>query len=60
MVTRDDMVYQVAETLGTDGTDEAVNAVVDALQAKFGTVDVDTIDTEAYWNIVLGLDVLGD
>jgi hypothetical protein len=50
--TDQDMRTQVTATLdGTDGEHD-VNAIVDEIQAKFGTVDVGSVDVEVYWDIV--------
>lgn len=52
IVTNLDMIEFVNATLGTDADDFDVEAIVDDLQARYGTVDLDTIDDEAFWTVV--------
>lgn len=52
-VTDHDMRDQVAETLGADGSDFDVPAIVNELQSEYGTVHIDTIEHDAYWAIVM-------
>lgn len=58
MVTDHDMRDQVAESLGSEGADLDVHAIVDELQRKYGTVHIDTIDHDEYWAIVMKHDTL--
>ena len=52
MITDHDMRNQVAETLGSEGADFDVPAIVDELQREYGTVHIDTIEHDAFWAIV--------
>lgn len=51
--TDHDMRNQVAETLGSEGDQYDVPGIVDELQARYGTVHIDAIDTAWYWTVVL-------
>lgn len=47
-----DMREQVATSLGADASDHTVPAIVDELQANFGTVPIDDIPDADYWSTV--------
>ena len=49
-VTDADMRAQVTEALGADVVDFDVPWIVECLQRRFGTVDIDTINTEEFWH----------
>lgn len=53
-VTDRDMRDQVRLSLGSDVADYDVHAIVEELQASFGTVSTETIEHDAYWAIVAG------
>lgn len=52
MTTDSDMRNQVCETLGAESADFDVTAIVDDIQRAYGTVDVGTIPSDAFWTIV--------
>lgn len=52
IVTNLDMIAFVNAALNTDADDFNVEAIVDDLQARYGTVDPETIDDEAFWAVV--------
>ena len=47
-----DLRRQVIESLAGDEAEYNICAIVDAIQAKYGTVRIDAIEREEYWNIV--------
>jgi hypothetical protein len=47
-----DLANQVKTTLAEDVAEYDVEAIVTEIQATYGTVDVDTIEGFAYWDIV--------
>ena len=52
MITYRSMRDQVqTATDASDGTYD-VDAIVEALQDTYGTVDIDTIDAEDFWTVV--------
>lgn len=54
-----DMRDQVSEALGDLVCEYDVPAIVEALQAEHGTVDVDTIPHDAFWSAVMDHDSTG-
>jgi hypothetical protein len=53
MITSNDMRDQIqTATDASDGTYD-IDAILADLQDAYGTVDIDTIDTDAFWTIVL-------
>lgn len=51
-VTDRDMLAGVVNALGDDVVEFDTKAIVDDLQKRYGTVDIDTIDPAAFWDIV--------
>lgn len=47
-----DMGFEVASTLGAEIRHYNVEAIVDELQANFGTVPIDDIPDAEYWDTV--------
>jgi len=56
-ITAGDMRFQVTQSLGGDGSDYAVTALVRALIDRFGLVDIDDIPSDDYWPMVRAHDV---
>lgn len=52
IITDHDMRDQVREALADVVAEYSVSEIVGALQASFGTVDVDTIPGEIFWDVV--------
>lgn len=52
MITDRDMREQVKSSLTSEVGDFDVNAIVDDLQDAYGTVHIDEIPSERYWEIV--------
>ncbi len=50
--TDQDMRDQVAEMVGGDVDDFDVIAIMERLQDRYGTVDIDTIESAAFWAVV--------
>lgn len=47
-----DMREQVIRALGIDAVNFHIEGIVDELQRKFGTVEIDHIDSGLFWEIV--------
>lgn len=47
-----DLREEVTESLGTDVADFDVDAIVDELQATFGTRSIETLAHAEYWGVV--------
>jgi hypothetical protein len=52
MFTDRDLLDQVLRTLDGNEDDFDTQAIVDEIQSRYGLVDIDTIDSSAYWDIV--------
>lgn len=51
-ITARNMWDQVYEALGDENPNFDITAIVDDLQREFGTVDVNLIPSEPFWEIV--------
>lgn len=58
MTTDQDMRTQVAEALGPDVESFNVSGIVDTIQARYGTVDINTVPDIKFWDIVAAHDLL--
>jgi hypothetical protein len=52
MMTDREMRDQVRTALGIESDEFDVPKIVDALQARYGTVDIDDIPSDQFWEIV--------
>lgn len=52
-ITDHDMRDQVAESLGSEGGEYDIPAIVDEIQEHYGTTHIDNVPHDAYWTIVL-------
>ena len=57
MITDQDMAYQVSVALTTYTADYDIPAIVAHLQREHGTIDIDEIDEEAFWDVVAQHDI---
>lgn len=51
-ITDHDMRTAVIETLAGTAGDYDIRGIVDEIQRVYGTVDIDAVPSEAYWEIV--------
>lgn len=53
VITDEDVRAEVLTTLADRKDEFDVQAIVSEIQATYGTVHIDVIDGEAYWDLVL-------
>lgn len=58
--TSADLRDQVVSYLGNTADDYDVSGIVNEIQAKYGTVDIDTIDGSDFMTLVSRFDITGD
>lgn len=51
-ITDRDMYDQVYETLGDENPNFSITGIVNAIQARYGTVHVDKVPSDVFWEIV--------
>lgn len=52
MITRQDIMIQVRDTLGVYGDDFDIDAIVDDIVTEYGLIDIDDIPSSEYLPIV--------
>lgn len=51
-MNRNDIAYQISTTLDDYADDYNIDAIVDEIEKRHGLVDIDSIDSTEYWEIV--------